>query len=361
MTVVKDEVRRLATIERLTDIRPIPGADAIEQANVRGWTVVIKRGEYVEGDLVIYMEVDTALPMTDERYSFLALRGIRTEDGVDYHILKTARLRGVYSQGLVLRWEDFQEEIREHAVTSGVISSFDSAYEPSEGFDVTQALALGKWETPIPTGGGDIAGPFLTKFARKTDSERVQNLSSPSVWEVITSTKWDVTEKVDGMSCTVLRDEEGRLRVMGRNWEISEGDNTYWNVVNSPLYHNIFAQLSAGDVLQLEVAGPGIHGNKLKLPNVRPFIFDYSRGVMVSRREWPEVFVKWAVPLVPMTLPETSSELVEFVDGMKSLVNPQVLAEGVVFHTADGSIVAEVGNRNTFKVLSNKFLLKNGE
>lgn len=43
MPIVREEGRRLATVERITGFEPIPDADAIVQARVRGWTVVVKR------------------------------------------------------------------------------------------------------------------------------------------------------------------------------------------------------------------------------------------------------------------------------------------------------------------------------
>lgn len=351
MPVVTDDVRKLATIEAITNIRPIEGADAIVQANVRGWPVVVKKGEFAEGDRVVYFEPDTALPLSDERFSFLGARGVKTVEGVDFHVLKTAKLRGVYSQGLVLPLHLFLQDIADF------FPGMEAGHMPVLGTDVTHPLGLGKWETPLPTGGGDIAGVFLQQYAHKTDSERVQNLLP--VWDTIRTIEWDITEKVDGTSCTVVRDREGNLRVMGRNWEIREGENTYWNVVRAPRYAHLFELLQPGEVIQMEIAGPGLQANRLKLADVRPFIFDFARdGVMVPRSEWPEAFLKWAVPLVEVELPENALDLVAAVDGMKSTITLSVLAEGIVFHTTDGSIVAEVGNRNTFKVISNAFLMK---
>lgn len=350
MPVVKDDVRKLATVEELVNIRPIEGADAIVAANVRGWTVVVKKGEFQEGDRVVYFEVDTALPLEDARFAFLEPRGVKEVEGVKYHVLKTARLRGVYSQGLVMPLEAFWEDLE------GFFPGMERGVTPALGVDVTSSLNLGKWEAPLPVGSGDTAGSFLTQYARKTDSERVQNLQA--VWGEVKAVEWEASEKVDGTSCTVVRDEEGRLRVMGRNWELREGDNTYWNVVNH--YKALMDTIPVGGGLQVEIAGPGIQRNPLKLQDVRPFVFDViAPGKrMVPRSEWPQEVLKWAVPLVDLPLPATAQELVEQVDGMKSLVNPQVLAEGVVFHTKDGRVVPAVGDRNTFKVISGKFLLK---
>ena len=42
--------RKLATVERIVAIGPIPDADAIEVATVRGWKVVVKKGEFQVGE-----------------------------------------------------------------------------------------------------------------------------------------------------------------------------------------------------------------------------------------------------------------------------------------------------------------------
>src|SRR5262245_53917451 len=94
--------RKLVTLEKIAALEPIPGADAIDAATVRGWTVVVKKREFQLGEDVVYFEIDSFLPLDDERFAFLEPRGSKTVEGVRGHVLKTVRLRGVYSQGLVL-------------------------------------------------------------------------------------------------------------------------------------------------------------------------------------------------------------------------------------------------------------------
>ena len=53
--------RKLASVQRISNIRPIPDADSIEAVDVPGWTVVCKKGEFTVGDLVMYFEVDSWL------------------------------------------------------------------------------------------------------------------------------------------------------------------------------------------------------------------------------------------------------------------------------------------------------------
>ena len=55
-------MRKLASIRKIADIRPILDADAIEVAVVDGWKVVVKKGEYSVGDLAVYIEIDSWVP-----------------------------------------------------------------------------------------------------------------------------------------------------------------------------------------------------------------------------------------------------------------------------------------------------------
>lgn len=41
-------MRKLATIQQITQVRPIPGADKIEVADVLGWSNVVSHGTWKE-------------------------------------------------------------------------------------------------------------------------------------------------------------------------------------------------------------------------------------------------------------------------------------------------------------------------
>lgn len=71
-------MRKLVTLETVVEVRPIPDADAIEAIVIRGWVVVAKRGEFQVGDRCVYFEIDSALPLSDERFAFLGARGTNT-------------------------------------------------------------------------------------------------------------------------------------------------------------------------------------------------------------------------------------------------------------------------------------------
>ena len=103
--------RKLARIAQITDIKPIEGADAIECAVVEnGWNVVVKKGEYQVNDIAIYCEVDSWIP--HELAHFLSKgHEPREYNGVRGERLRTVKLRGTVSQGLLLKIEDCLEVV----------------------------------------------------------------------------------------------------------------------------------------------------------------------------------------------------------------------------------------------------------
>jgi len=197
--------RRLVTVETITALTPIPNADAIESASVRGWNVVVRKGEFSIGQAVLYFEIDSALPLSDPRFAFLAARGTKildpgTETERVVHRLKTARLRGVYSQGLVLALTDFPE-VTGLLQNQPLPSLLGASADDLATYDWAGLLGVHKYEPPIPLSwAAQVVGEFPSFGAmRKTDSERVQNLTG--VWPAILAHgPWQATEKVDGMS-----------------------------------------------------------------------------------------------------------------------------------------------------------------
>jgi RNA ligase (TIGR02306 family) len=96
------EERKLATIRRIKEIKPIEGADNIVLATVDGWNVIVRKDEnYHEGDLVIYAEVDSFFPVKPE-FEFLRRSSYKKlVDGTEGFRLKTCKMKGVISQGLI--------------------------------------------------------------------------------------------------------------------------------------------------------------------------------------------------------------------------------------------------------------------
>jgi RNA ligase (TIGR02306 family) len=329
--------RRLVTIERVLAVKPIANADAIEIVQVRGWNVVVRKGEFAVGDACVYFEIDSFLPISDPRFAFLATRNVKTVNGALGHVLKTMKLRKVCSQGLVMSVADFPE-------------LNDTCP------DMSAVLGIFKYEPPIPAElNGLCAGVFASQFAPKTNAERVQNLVE--VFDVLHDNgSWIATEKIDGSSVTYINDA-GVLRVCTRNWELDASHETTQWLVAKEL--DILATLAPGWALQGEMYGVGIHSNILKVTGHRFAAFAlWENRELVPRAKWPEKFLKMAAPVFDLELPETVEATIALSDGIKSLINPERLAEGIVWHETNGKMFDELDGRGCFKAISNAFLVK---
>ena len=335
--------RKMATVRTIDSIDPIEGADKIEAARLGGWQVVVGKDEFSAGEEVVYFEIDSALPLDDQRFAHLSARGSRIVDDKPVHVLKTIRLRGVYSQGLIMKLSDFEYEAS--------ISEFGD-------IPLDEVLGIDKYEPPVPASiGGQISGGFIDGIP-KTDAQRVQNLSEKQYAQILDGGRWVATEKIDGTSGTFYNDPEKGIRAASRNWELARSeDQVHWKMIDK---YDLSSVIPEGWVIQAEVAGPGIQKNPLALKEVSLFVFrvlDEERRD-VPRILWPEEIKALAAPVYEdLVLPASVEEAVEQVNGIKSLVSPGRLTEGVVYWDVDGREFSFLG-RPGFKVISNKFLAR---
>jgi RNA ligase (TIGR02306 family) len=331
--------RKLASIRKISNLLPIEGADKIEVATIDGWKVVVAKdvGHKV-GDLVVYCEVDSFLPIKPE-FEFLRKSSYKKmSDGTEGFRLKTIRLRGVVSQGLVL--------------PLSIIEYTNVEFEV--GMDVTNLLGTVKYEPPIPAElAGKVKGLFPS-FLRKTDEERIQNLSSE--YELFKENTFYVTEKLDGSSSTYYFND-GEFGVCSRNLELLETEgNTFWKVARELDLENKMKDFGVNISLQGELIGEGIQGNpyKIKGQTVKFFnLFDIDLQEYHSLSVFKETMRVLGLDTVPILdtsfkLPETIDELLKYSE-QKSVLNPDFDREGVVIRSTDRKI--------SFKVISNKFLI----
>jgi RNA ligase (TIGR02306 family) len=340
--------RKLATIRRIADISPIEGADKIELVTVDGWKVVVAKdvGHKV-GNLVVYCEIDSFLPIKDE-FEFLRKSSYKKMvDGTEGFRLKTIKLRGQVSQGLIL------------PINVLPITQFASGHNLPEGMDVTEMLGIVKYEPPIPAElAGKVKGMFPS-FLHKTDEERVQNLTSEyEEWKIQSKHQFYVTEKLDGSSATFYVND-GVFGVCSRNLELLETEgNTFWKVARELDLENKMKSVGRNICFQGELIGEGIQGNpyKIKGQTVKFYTgFDIDKQIRISFVNFVVMLQEMDLGYVPVLnqgfgfqLPETVGDMLNYAEG-KSALNSDTEREGVVVRSMDGTI--------SFKAISNKFLI----
>jgi RNA ligase (TIGR02306 family) len=339
-------MRQLATIQRVADVQPIKNADQIEKIKVLDWWCVSKKGEFAVGDPCVYFEIDSLLPSSHSAFSFLA-KGSREvtvspEGGatVSGYRLKTVRLRGQISQGLALPAASF-------------------ALNGAVGDNVSGLLGIHKWDPPISKRMAAIAiGPFPS-FIPKTDEERVQNLGDTV--RLHAGEMFHITEKLDGCSVTFYRTEE-RFGVCSRNLDLLNG-NLYWDIAGQL---DIESKLPVGFAMQGEIIGESVQGNPLQRKGNHLYIFsvyDIPHGRYLDPDETHQFVADRGLNTVPLVqvapLPKSVAEIVSMADG-KSLLNPNVLREGLVFRplTEQYEEMRGENRRLSFKAISNAYLLK---
>ncbi|QSQ24060.1 RNA ligase (ATP) [Pyxidicoccus parkwayensis] len=328
--------RKLVSIQRIDHLEPIAGADNILKARVMGWDVVVRKGEFTPGDACVFFEIDSLLPEGKEWAEFLRPRSFR---------VKTARLRGVLSQGLALPTSILPGEV------------------PVQGTDVRDVLGVVKFEPPLPDAGG-VAGPFPGQVPR-TDEIRLQ--SALGVLDEIRGHDFFVTTKLDGTSTTFFRPLEGDLVACSRNWALKPGAGPVWAMAAKYALETV---LPPGFAVQGELCGPGIQKNRLGLTAPDLFIFsvhDTRTGRFLGHADFIAFCAEHGLRTVPVEHVVTGEAARTFDHGLEHYLQ---LAQGLYPGTKnrkEGIVVRPLverpsptlgGSRLSFKIINNDFLLK---
>lgn len=337
-------MRKLATIREISSISTIEGAHSICIYHVGGWKIVDSIGKYLTGDMVVMCEIDSFIPTEVAPFLTQAGKEPKEYQGIKGERLRTKKLKGVISQGLLLPVSILEEG-------NINIGSF------IEGEDVSAILGVVKWEPPAEFKSADTKGLFPS-FIPKTDQERIQNLSSEFQKWKDQNAAWEVTEKLDGSSMTVFY-FNGEVGVCSRNLELKEDENnTFWKAAKSNGATSVLKNKARNIALQGELAGPGIQGNKYNLTDHVYFIYDIfdidsQKYFLPEERQsfCKETFLNH-VPVLDSCLvfnDESIEDVLKFAEA-KSVVGSSPEREGLVFKS--------LTTDDSFKAISNKWLCK---
>lgn len=356
--------RKLVSIRTISDIKPIIGADRVELASIDGWRCVVLKGDCEVGQNVLFFETDSALiNVSDPRFGFLqrchkSWKIGNVVVGECYHI-KTIKLAGQISQGLVLPIEQFKDEIE--LVNKGNISLCKCLNV--HHFDDVQTemnIRLGKSPNQQARGSFPAVVP-------KTDEERIQNCIE--LFDNCKDMPFEVTMKLDGSSMSVGYSPsyypDDPYFVCSRNLCLKDGDDHFnriarlYNLKNILYKHYEFS----GDELciQGELVGPSINGNRDKLNDFDYFVFrvrNITKDCWLEPTERNEFCRSNGLRHVPVLSGNMFAfnefgdveSIVAFTNQFKTANHNPI--EGLVFKSLDGN--------TSFKVLNPLYLLKNG-
>ena len=379
--------RALAHVEKIVDIQPIPDADKIEVATVLGWKVVVAKADNFHiGDKVIYIEIDSKVPERPE-FEFLRDRKFR---------VRTIRLRGQYSQGLILPMSlvkhdyevgtDLTKELgityyipednvrkADKAPKSLKYQSMAARHKNLFKHQPFRWLMRHSWGREVLFWffgkKKDKPKSFPTKFAfiHKTDETRIEALP----WLLGYEKPLIMTEKLDGTSSTYILERHGRkyeFWVLSRNVRQFNEDqncyhdyNIYWAMAKKyDIERHLREYLEAHPELnyvciQGESVG-SVQGNPLKLAEDDLYVFNFidSAAGRISSIDGKAIVEQWGMKWVPILdtnfiMPSDMEEFKQMATA-KSVVNPKVLREGIVLRDPTNDL--------SFKNVSREFLMK---
>lgn len=389
-----NEKRALAYTTRITDITPIEGADNIELVHVLGWTCIAKIGEFQRGDLCVYFEIDSKLPIADWS-AFMEKRNYKVKT------MKLGKFK-VISQGLALPISAFTDIEIPNKEKTDVTELLGVTYSVEED-NKRKANSVDKYKSMAARHSKLFKNKFIKsimkteigrkilffffgkkkdkkaafpEWVKKTDEERVENMP----WVLKTPEKWIATEKIDGTSTTFtmkrIKKNKYDYRVCSRNVVFDKPDkpcyydsNVYLEMAKKYNVETVLKKILESNpnleyvTIQGETFGSNIQKRdySIKDHDFRAFnlIYGYNnKGYKEVKRlntiEMTQVLNEYGIPSVPIIdesykLPATIEELRNFVNSAPSAIDGKI-KEGIVFRSLDGV--------KSFKCVSPEFLLK---
>lgn len=363
-------MRQLATIRRISEVLPIEGADAIVLVRIDGWQCVALKEEFNAGDLCIYFEIDSWIPRMPQVEHLYSRAGKKFNDREGIRI-RTIKLRGQLSQGLALPMDKF--------VDLFVGSKFDEGQELCEFFfegnDLSEMISVEKFELPIPAElEGEAKGNY-PDFMPKTAQDRCQNIAA-KIFVKHPSERYERSMKMDGTSFSGYHIEpeltdEVISGVCSRNWDLEMTEENAGNYlvrmfVDSGLQAALH-EFKQNLAVQGELMGPGVGKNRESLASRKLFVFDMfdiNKQVYLTPEERHATLGKLyelglkkdmveSVPILGMNVSLEELGITEISSLLLAAEGPSLnhkIREGDVYKSMDGKF--------SFKVISNKFLLK---
>lgn len=368
--------RDLATIEKITKLAPIEGADKIEVASILGWEVIVQKGEFKEGDLVVYCEYDTILPPKPE---FEFLRSRCYSKAYDGFRIRNMKLRGVYSQGIVFPLRILPEDctIKEGKVVAEILGI--RRYDPMELREKTINVQTKKYTK---------FQKFLLRFSwyrrwvlKKTDNSYPEYLSKSGETNIqkmfnelstYKGTQFYITEKLEGQAATYAL-YKGKFDRYSHNVKLKPNSPGSWCKVEEmygieKVLREIKNRFKGDYAIQGEIIGPGIQHNIYELPTYEFYVYrvkNLTKGIYLEYHQllhfikefnfigkafgFPELKM---VPVLEFQIGVLDSvqEMIIHSEREKSVLNPKVMREGVVWRSVNDQRVG-------FKVKSPKYAL----
>jgi RNA ligase (TIGR02306 family) len=345
-----------AGLQPCPTINSIEGKDRIGYVNIGGYPLIIRKDSFKEGDLGLFIYVDSILPPEMvEHYELTRLKNGR---------VKAMKMAGITSQGLFL------------PLTYNKIPKDAAPY-----VNIAKDLGIGHWKPEQKLYKGQAPGIKARNWPVWLDVMHISRLTRPDYLDTFKPSDWVViTEKIHGMNATYAKtlaytdpvtgkftDEE--ISVMSRQVrftrdravlgsdQLQEQTNAFYKVFDDNLLEKKLKDWPTDIVIRGEVFGKKIQDLEYGLQDLDFRVFDIQleRGKYLG---WDEMCkVCWQLGLKPVPLlyygPYNFEKAKEFAEQDSHLCLGQ-MSEGVVVRPKFEEKLP-TGERKILKIISSRY------
>lgn len=356
-------------ITKILDIQPHSNAHSLEIATVYGFQVVIPKEAYKVGDSVLYVPIDSILPVEIEEKIF----GPGSKIKLHHHRVKQIRIRGFASQGMIVNPSTL-------GITLCVLE-----------FDYAGKFGIAKYE-PIARGSSQNLGK---------DKQRLKREDHPQFhkYNGVESIKWFPTLFKEGEEVVIQEKLHGsnvraaclpynantwwkRIKRAFRfapEWECVYGSNNveisskpgYLGFYGEDIYGAVLKKVDAfnkiypNEIIYGEIIGPGIQKNYDYGHKEHHFVLFDVKVFKDGKWSWlsPEAAMGFArargfdfVPVVYVG-PYNKEQAYALTKGNSVYCPKQKVTEGIVIKSRN-EYSTDLGNRKAVKWISEEYLDK---
>ncbi|ROW05158.1 hypothetical protein VSDG_00450 [Cytospora chrysosperma] len=392
-----DETLRLASLRLVKKIYTMKiNGRYMDFAEIDGWTCLVPRRAFREGDMILYFENDAFLPAADDR--FASLRPLQMFEGKLGYRVKTRRFgtdeSKIITQGYVYPVEKFPEIWDDVSSVRQIIMTGTWALNERMASLITLAiyremtnwaerLGIKKWEETQP-GQPQLENPKLGKFPKHifsgTDITRLQDCPNLFSHTKYHKKEYQESVKLDGASMTVYFVKKnsryfkelntlpekigpntvlsnGRFGVCSKKVDLNELQVCNFGFWKTALQYDLPAKLSKvgrNIAISGELCGDGINRNREGIPDGKNEFFVFSMFDIDRQKHLePREVVIRATQLGLKHVPVVGYvKIPEIAKGHGDLQKRADEKEG------EGLVFKCVGDGRSFKVLSNTYLVK---
>ena len=335
----------IVEIVKIDNLSEIPESDFLNVAQIGGYQIVVRKSDFKLGDLGLFISVDSVVP--EEFLKFYNLH-----DKISKGRIRTVRLRGVYSQGLLL------------PLTHPEIQN------AQEGDEFGEKLGIKKYEPPVQFKGLDTR-PWPDGRLMIYDIESLQNPKHRQLFSL--GEEVVMREKIHGKHMIVAL-IDNIFHVCTRRTSLKEPEsviqNEYWYMAYKLELENKLRQISESHdnkdiVIRGELFGPRcqfMHYGRKEV-DFAAFDIEISLGNYVNDAEFQAICDTYEIQTAPVLFKGPFSiEKVEELAEQKSTISlaNNDFQEGIVVTPKNEVSIPRFG-RKILKYISKEYALASGK